>query len=82
MTPGTKIDVELFGGPLDGHRTEVRLMKPGFDVWLFRYCHCEGLPRVMAYSMSGRTTADGRVWVLNFLYEVAKIGATKKGGEE
>jgi hypothetical protein len=32
--------------------------------------------------MSGRTTDDGRVWVLNFLYEVAKIGATKKGGEE
>jgi len=75
MNEGTQIDVELYGGPLDGHRTDVRMKGPGFDVWLFKYCHCEGRPKVMAYALSGRTTDHGRCWVLNFLYEVARVGS-------
>jgi len=80
MKQGTRIDVELYGGLLDGHQTDVVMKAPGFDVFLFRYCHCEGTPKVLAYVLSGRTTGNGRRWVLNFLYEVAKIGTTKKGG--
>ena len=80
MKEGTRINVELYGGQLDGHRTDVVMKAPGFDVFLFKYCHCEGTPKVLAYVLSGRTTDDGRLWVLNFLYEVAKMGSTKKGG--
>jgi hypothetical protein len=74
MQAGTKIDVELLGGPLDGHRTEVTMKKPGFDVWLFRRQE-SGSPEVLAYVLSGTTTEGGKLWVLRYLYEVAKQGA-------
>jgi hypothetical protein len=80
QTEGGRVDVELCGGPLDGHVTEVALKGPEFDVWLFRYCHCEGLPTVLAYAWAGRSVAGGKRWVLNFLYEAAKMGVRKEGG--
>ena len=75
------MDVELCGGPLDGHRTDVPVKDAGFDVWLFTWTVADGLPKVLAYAFSGRSCCHGKRWVLNFLYEVAKIGSRRKGGE-
>lgn len=73
------LPVELVGGPLDGHRAEVRALSPGFDVWLFQRNET-GRREVLAYSFAGRSTDDGRHWVLAFLYEVA-WEPREKGGE-
>ncbi len=75
MTP-----VELVGGPLDGHQTEVKMTNPDFDVWLFTWNQA-GRRAVLAYAMAGRTTPGGKRWVLGFLYEVAKLGSRRKNEE-
>lgn len=71
MTAGTKIDVELLGGPFDGHQDEVTLKKPGFDVWLYTD---KASGKVFAYVMSGTTSHKGRFWVLRCWGEVAELG--------
>ena len=74
------MDVELCGGPLDGHQTDVKVKSKEFDVSLFTWTVQGGVPKVLAYAFAGRTTENGRRWVLQFLYEVAKVG-TRKDGE-
>lgn len=67
------LDVELVGGPMDGHCCEVEMDDPRFDVRLFTRRE-EGRRDVMAYAFQGRTTDTGKRWVLGFLYAVAKVG--------
>jgi hypothetical protein len=74
MTTGTKIDVELLGGPFDGHQDEVTLKRPGFDVWLYTD---QATGKVFAYVMSGTTCREGKRWVLRCWGEVAKVGTKK-----
>ena len=71
------MDVELCGGALDGLRTDVAVKDAGFDVWLFTWTVAGERPRVLAYAFSGRSTDNGRRWVIQFLYEVAKMGTRK-----
>ena len=73
-----RLDVELVGGPLDGHQCEVEMNDPRFDVRLFTRRE-EGRREVLAYAFQGRTTNNGNRWVLGFLYAVAKMGAGGQG---
>ena len=75
-----KLDVELVGGPMDGHTCEVEMDDPRFDVRLFVRCE-ENRREVLAYAFQGRTTAGGKRWVLGFLYAVAKVGSGKNPQE-
>lgn len=74
------MDVELSGGPLDGFQTDVKVKSSQFDVSLFTWTVAGGMPKVLAYAFAGRTTEGGKRWVLNFLYEVARVGVRKEGG--
>lgn len=75
------LDVELVGGPMDGHRCEVDLKDPRFDVRLFTREEA-GRREVLAYAFQGRTTDKGKRWVMGFLYGVGKIGSSRKGATD
>lgn len=78
MKDATHIDVQLYGGPLDGHEVEVRMLPPGHDVYLFRAPDPAGGFLIWAYQWANKTTAGGKRWVLNFLFNVAHQGGAAK----
>lgn len=62
---GNLIPVELYAGPLDGLRTEVREKPAMLDRHLFeRRAH--GRIERIAYKQGNRTVRKGRRWVLVF----------------
>jgi len=74
METGFKIDVELYGGPLDGHVAEVAMFTPGHNVYLFRTPREGGGLDVWAYQWADKTVTGGKRWVLKFLFKAARQG--------
>ena len=63
-TDTTRINVELYAGPLDGHLCEVNIRPGCMGMWIFESRTAEELSR-HAYEMMPRTSPDGR-WVLQW----------------
>lgn len=79
METGIKIDVELYGGPLDGHEVAVLMLPPGHDVYLFRTPRGGGGFDVWAYQWANTTTDSGKRWMLKFLFKAARQGGSGEG---
>lgn len=65
-TPSEKlIPVELYDGPICGHRSEVRDQQEIFNSYLFEL-RFDGRLYRLAYKPAHRTTRSGKRWVLEF----------------
>lgn len=72
MNSGIQLDVELHGGPLDGHRDKVELREGGGRVWLFKDAVTG---TACAYAWADRAIGNGKRWVVAYV-----IGVGKQGG--
>ena len=59
------IPVQLYGGPICGHRAEVREKPEIFNSYLFEL-RWDGRIYRLAYKPAHRTTRTGKRWVLEF----------------
>lgn len=66
IAAGTKIPVELYGGPGDMLRTEVTMKPEPFDIYLFGQ-DIGGRRFTLAYQFANRSTNKGQHWVLEFV---------------
>jgi hypothetical protein len=71
-----KVAVELYGGPMDGHRAVVPV---GAQVHIFKD---EETGEVHAYQWAARAADGGKVWVMRWLRGVGKCGFGNKETNE
>lgn len=75
------LPVELSGGAMCGHRTNIKITDAPAEVYLFRFVD-DANKQVLAYQFANRTTRKGKRWVLQYVCIVSRSIGTMNTGEE